>query len=83
MVQEFRQKPLIIEAVQWNGSNHIEVMNFCDTCYFTLHGKVKDLFIDPSESNEVVCLNDFIVKTMTGKFKVFTLEEFIATYENV
>lgn len=78
----FKTKPLMIEAVQWNGKNHMEVMNFCETCYFTTHGHVKDLLIDPTESNEVVCINDFIVKTVTGKFVVYTPEAFVATYEN-
>lgn len=78
----FKTKPLMIEAVQWNGKNHMEVMNFCETCYFTTHGHVKDLLIDPTESNEVVCVNDFIVKTVTGKFVVYTPEAFVATYEN-
>ncbi len=82
MAQLFKTKPLMIEAVQWNGKNHLEVMDFCETCYFTMHGKVKDLFIDPTESNEVVCLNDFIVKTVTGKYVVYTPEAFIATFEN-
>ena len=79
----FKTKPLMIEAVQWNGKNHMEVMNFCETCYFTTHGHVKDLLIDPTESNEVVCINDFIVKTVTGKFVVYTPEGFVATFENV
>ncbi len=82
MPQLFKTKPLMIETVQWNGKNHMEVMDFCETCYFTTHGHVKDLLIDPSETNEVVCLNDFIVKTVTGKFVVYTPEAFIATFEN-
>ena len=82
MPQLFTTKPLMIEAVQWNGKNHLEVMDFCKTCYFTTHGHVKDLLLDPTENNEVVCLNDFIVKTVTGKYLAYTPEEFIATFEN-
>jgi len=82
MPQLFKTKPLMIETVQWNGKNHMEVIDFCETCYFTTHGHVKDLLIDPSETNEVVCLNDFIVKTVTGKFVVYTPEAFVATFEN-
>jgi hypothetical protein len=82
MPQLFKTKPLMIETVQWNGKNHMEVMEFCETCYFTTHGHVKDLLIDPTETNEVVCINDFIVKTVTGKFVVYTPEAFIATFEN-
>ena len=83
MPQLFKTKPLMIEAVQWNGRNHLEVMGFCETCYFTTHGHVKDLLLDPTESNAVVCLNDFIVKTVTGKYLAYTSEEFIATFENI
>lgn len=83
MPQLFKTKPLMIETVQWNGKNHMEVMDFCETCYFTTHGHVKDLLIDPSESNEVVCINDFIVKTVTGRFIVYTPEAFVATFENI
>ena len=83
MAQLFKTKPLMIEAVQWNGKNHLEVMDFCDTCYFTTHGHVKDLLLDPAESNEVVCLNDFIVKTITGRYMAYTPEAFIATFENI
>jgi hypothetical protein len=83
MAQLFKTKPLMVEAIQWNGNNRSEVSDFCTTCYFTLHGHVKDLMIDPLESNEVVCINDFIVKTVTGKFVLYTPEAFIATFENV
>lgn len=72
----------MVEAIQWKGNNRSEVSDFCTTCYFTLHGHVKDLMIDPLESSEVVCINDFIVKTVTGKFVVYTPEAFIATFEN-
>ena len=82
MAQLFKTKPLMVEAIQWKGNNRSEVSDFCTTCYFTLHGHVKDLMIDPLESSEVVCINDFIVKTVTGKFVVYTPEAFIATFEN-
>ena len=73
----------MVEVLQYTGSNRNEVLDFCSTCYFTLHGHVKDLLIDPLESDEVVCINDFIVRTVTGRFVVYTPEAFIATFENI
>jgi len=83
MAQLFKTKPLMVEVLQYTGSNRNEVLEFCSTCYFTLHGHVKDLLIDPLESDEEVCVNDFIGKTVTGRFVVYTPEAFIATFENI
>ena len=83
MVQKFKKKPVVIEAVQWTGSNQFEVMNFCKTCYFTSHGVVKDLYIDTLEGDMLANVNDYIIKGVAGEFYACKPEIFALTYENV
>lgn len=83
MVQKFKKKPVVIEAVQWTGSNQFEVMSFCKTCYFTSHGVVKDLYIDTLEGDMLAKVNDYIIKGVAGEFYACKPEIFALTYENV
>jgi hypothetical protein len=83
MTQKFRKKPVVIEAVQWDGKNQFEVMSFCKTCYFTSHGVVKDLYIDTLEGDLMANVGDYIIKGVAGEFYACKPEIFALTYENV
>jgi hypothetical protein len=83
MAQKFKKKPVIIEAVQWTGDNHFEIMNFCKTCYLTSSGTVKDLYIDTLEGDMLANVGDYIIKGVAGEFYACKPEIFALTYENV
>jgi hypothetical protein len=83
MAQKFKKRPVIIEAVQWTGKNHNEVLNFCKSCYFTSHGIVKDLYIDTLEGDMLAKQGDYIIKGVADEFYACKPDIFALTYENV
>ena len=79
MPKSYRKKPVVIEAVQWDGKNQFEIMNFCKSCYFTSYGTVKYLFIDTLEGDMQATVGDYIIKGVEGEFypckpKIFELK---------
>ena len=92
MVQKFRKKPVVIEAIQWNGTNLLEVINFTG-----LHSsaekwtweeyeqvvKTDGLKIFTLEGKMNADVNDFIIKGVKGEFYPCKPEIFEETYEKV
>lgn len=83
MAQKFRKKPVVIEAVLWTGENQSEILEFCHRCYFTTHGKVKDLYVVTLEGDMHSSVGDYIIKGVAGEFYPCKPDIFAATYENV
>jgi hypothetical protein len=83
MPKSYRKKPVVIEAVQWDGKNQFEIMNFCKSCYFTSYGTVKDLFIDTLEGDMQATVGDYIIKGVEGEFYPCKPKIFELTYEIV
>lgn len=80
MNKKYRKKPVIIEAIQWNGENLSEIDKFTQ-------GKVKKhesvLIIPTLEGDMYVSLNDYIIKGVKGEFYPCKPNIFLATYEEV
>ena len=83
MPKAYRKKPVVIQAVQWDGKNQFEIMSFCKNCYFTSHGVVKDLYIDTLEGDMQASVGDYIIKGIEGEFYPCKPQIFELTYENV
>jgi hypothetical protein len=74
-VQRYRKKPVVIEAIQWDGRNTEEVRAFCGDSFSY------SLLITTSEGSHKVSLNDFIIKGVAGDFYPCKPEIFHMTYE--
>jgi hypothetical protein len=83
MPKSYRKKPVVVEAVQWDGKNQFEITSFCKSCYFTSYGTVKDLFIDTLEGDMKVAIGDYIIKGVEGEFYPCKPKIFKLTYEIV
>lgn len=90
MIKQYRKKPVVITAVQWNGGNFDEVMNFMEDFHGTklnyenaeeLAYKTKELIIRTLEGNMTASLNDWIIKGVKGEFYPCKPEIFEETYE--
>jgi hypothetical protein len=79
----YRKKPVVIQALKWDGENQTEIMNFCKSCYFTSHGKVKDLFIETLEGDMQASIGDYIIRGVKGEFYACKPDVFELTYETV
>jgi hypothetical protein len=92
---QYRKKPVVVEAIQWDGANHREMFNFLggeDTDYITASGlnfyidwaKVEGgLIIKTLEGEHIASIGDFIIKGVQGEFYPCKPDIFEKTYELV
>ncbi|MGH2666071.1 hypothetical protein [Flavobacterium sp.] len=93
MVTLYRKKPVVIEAIQWNGNNEIEIMNFVGKTLKVskppekMHHDVDvpasaySLVIPTLEGDMTATLFDFIIKGVNGEFYPCKPDIFEKTYE--
>ena len=77
-VKKFIKKPVVIEAIQWDGSNLAEVRSFVgDACKYDFYYAVYqdgmvppsvDLFIRTLEGDMKCSIGDYIIKGLKGEF---------------
>ena len=83
---KYRKKPVIIEAVQWNGENVREIINFCKKNVrfeFNNYGKDINLTIKTLEGDHLAKAGDYIIKGVKGEFYPCKPDIFHETYEEV
>ena len=83
MSKRYVKKVSEIQAIQYNGTNAMEVIEFVDDvvgCYWR-----EKLSLEITTENEVIVCSrgDYIVKDHKGKIKVYTANEFETTYREV
>lgn len=90
MIKEYRKKPVIIKAVQWNGENIGEIMEFCgeSVCIsqlvYDINAKpINNLEIKTLEGTMMADLGDFIIQGVKGEFYPCKPDIFEKTYELV
>ena len=77
---KYRKKPVVIEAIQWNGRNEVEVSNFIGG---NLEMGDESLFIQTLEGKMEASVGDFIIKGVKGEFYPCKPDVFEKTYEKV
>lgn len=85
MIKKFRKKPVVIDAIQWNGNNTEDVVNFGKED-ITLEPDVyfgDRLCIETLEGPMRASINDFIIKGVHGEFYACKPDIFEKTYELV
>ena len=90
---KYRKKPVIIEAIQWNGLNPTEIIEFvgqdlivetydagyqAGTTPLAVSLKIKTL-----EGNMNISIGDYIIKGVQGEFYPCKPDIFEQTYEKV
>ena len=79
MIQKYRKKPVIIEAIQWAGDNIEEIKQFTKSSITYTGG---DFFYVPTlEGVMKASLNDYIVKGIDGEYYPCKPNIFELTYE--
>ena len=84
----FRKRPVVIEAVQFTGRNHREVLGFCypDMSEDGLAGAEimrLPIVIETLEGHMTASVGDWIIKGVKGEFYPCKPDIFEATYEPV
>ena len=81
-MKKYRKKPVVIEAVQFTGSNHIAILDFTNGSAIPLDGH--NIIIIPTLEGDMwadVC--DWIIKGIQGEFYPVKPDIFAETYELV
>ena len=95
MEKKYRKKPVVIEAVQWNGANTEDVLEFTGKkaragfnekaessgCLPVIESLV--MRIDTLEGTMTALPGDFIIKGIRGEFYPCKPDIFKKTYEEV
>lgn len=78
-----RKKPVVIEAVQWNGDNTAEIIEFFKNCSrkHEIVQATQIIRIETLEGTMQASLGDFIIKGVKGEFYPCKPDIFEATYE--
>lgn len=85
---KFRKKPIVIEAVQFDGNNHKEVLSFVypDLSEDALNGATimrLPIVIETLEGDMTASRFDWIIKGVNGEFYPCKPEIFEKTYEAI
>lgn len=78
---KFRKKPVVIEAIQWNGENQIELGLFMNV--LTLETMMDKAYIQTLEGTMTATVGDWIIKGVKGEFYPCKPDIFESTYELV
>ncbi|RSK20770.1 hypothetical protein [Streptococcus oralis] len=78
---KYRKKPVVVEAVHWNGNNHQEVIDFAENkIWFDALGNI---WIATLEGDMMAKKGDYIIKGVQGEFYPCKPDIFAETYEEL
>ena len=79
---KFKKKPVIIEAIQWNGENIDEIIRFVKARNLNYDRK-NGLEIHTLEGNHKANIGDYIIKGIKDEFYPCKPDIFSLTYDKV
>jgi hypothetical protein len=80
MIEKYRKKPVMIEALQWDGMNYDEISKFVGSNI--LHNSKKETIeIHTLEGNMTASKGDYIIRGVDGEFYPCKPDVFKKTYE--
>ncbi len=79
---KFRNKPVVIEALQFNGLNHDAIADFCAPAPVKV-GSSCTLVIPTLDGDHVARKNDWIIRGIKGEFYPCKPDIFEQIYEPV
>lgn len=83
MVQQFKKKPVVIEAIQFKGVNALEIVEWSEESATParISDDEKKLEIPTLEGKMEVSVNDWVIKGVKGELYPCKPDIFEATYE--
>lgn len=83
MINKYRKKPVIVEAVIWTGNNIDEIKELAKNAVEHIIFVNNNLYIETLEGNMNVSVGDYVIKGITGEFYPCKPDIFKETYETV
>jgi len=81
MIQKFRKRPVVVEAIQYDGFHIGKLNDFCGSSIFVPVGGSP--FIRTLEGDLTISKGDWVIKGVKGEFYPCKPDVFEATYEPV
>jgi len=78
---KFRKKPVVINAVQWTGTNVQDVADFCGEDVLGFIEFMKPFEIATLEGSHIASIGDWIIRGIKGEHYPCKPDIFEATYE--
>lgn len=84
-IKRFRKKPIVIEAIQFDGFNYKEIKKFVGDNFRELldYSRVETIAIITEEGLMNISLDDWVIKGVKGEFYPCKPDIFEASYEEV
>ena len=83
MINKYRKKPVIVEAIVWTGNNIDEIKELAKNAVEHIIFVDNNLYIETLEGNMNVSIGDYIIKGIAGEFYPCKPDIFKETYETV
>ena len=83
MINKYRKKPVIVEAVIWTGNNIDEVKELAKNAVEHIIFVDNNLYIETLEGRMNVSVGDYVIKGIAGEFYPCKPDIFKETYETV
>ena len=83
MINKYRKKPVIVEAVIWTGNNIDEIKELAKNAVENIIFVNNNLYIETPEGNMNVSVGDYIIKGIKEEFYPCKPDIFKETYETV
>ena len=85
---KYRKKPVVIEAIQWDGINLQQIKNFIGDSFLSYQaerhiGGRQEIVIRTLEGQHVASRGDYVIRGVQGEFYPCKPEIFDSTYELV
>jgi hypothetical protein len=88
---QYRKKPVVIEAVQWDGNNFDDIKDFAINKVRYCHNYDHDMYYEDKttlliytlEGTMIASKGDFIIKGVKGEFYPCKPDIFESTYEKI
>lgn len=81
MIEKFVKKPIIIEAIKYDGTNKVEIQEFMDR--YLDDTQDNQLKIETLEGVMLANIGDYIIKGVTGEFYPCKPDIFAKTYDKI
>lgn len=80
--KKYIKNPVVIEAIQWIGTNDTEIIKFCNNRNID-YDHINGMFIHTLEGRMKVSLFDYVIKGIQGEFYPCNEDIFKLTYSEV
>jgi len=82
-IKSYRKKPVIIQAIQFDGTNNRDVIEFIGSANQWIMSKTNSIHIMTLEGTMEASAGDYVIRGVNGEFYPCKADIFVKSYEEV